>query len=58
LEIHRQNAETLNSINIFNQNIRGLRSKSDELLHSFEVDNINPHILCLSEHHMVEQELP
>jgi hypothetical protein len=52
-----QNALTSNTINIFHQNIRGLRSKHDELLHSFEIDNINPHILCLSEHHMVEQEL-
>jgi hypothetical protein len=34
-----------------------MRSKSDKLLHSFEIDNINLHIFCLSEHHMVEQEL-
>jgi hypothetical protein len=27
-------------------------------LHSSEIDNICSHILCLSEHHMVEQELP
>jgi hypothetical protein len=57
LEVHKQNAESSNSINTFHQNIRGLRSKSDELIHFFEVDNINSHILCLSKHHMVEQEL-
>jgi hypothetical protein len=57
LEVHKQNAESSNSVNIFHQNIRGLRSKSDEIIHSFEIDNINPYILCLSEHHMVEQEL-
>jgi exonuclease III len=28
-----------------------------ELLHSFEIDAINPHILCLREHHMAEQDL-
>jgi hypothetical protein len=57
LAVHKQNAETLNSINIFHQNIRGLRSKGNESIHSFETGNINPHILCLSEHHMIEQEL-
>jgi hypothetical protein len=39
------------------QNITGLRSKNDELIHSFETDNINPHILRLNEYHMVQQEL-
>jgi exonuclease III len=28
-----------------------------ELLHSFEIFTIRPDILCLSEHHMVEQDL-
>jgi hypothetical protein len=45
------------SINSFHQNIRGLRSKGDELIHSFETDSINSCMFCLSEHHMVEQEL-
>ena len=44
-------------MHIFHQNIRGLRGKSDELIHSLETDNINPHVLCLSEHHMDEQDL-
>jgi hypothetical protein len=55
-EIHGQNTVALISVNIFHQNIKGLRSKRDELPHSFKIDNINPHILCLSECHMVEQE--
>jgi hypothetical protein len=46
-----------NSLNIFHQNIRGLRNKSDELTHSFEIDGIHPHVLCLSKHHMVKQDL-
>ena len=33
------------------------RGKSDELINSFETDNINSHILCFSEHHMEEQHL-
>jgi hypothetical protein len=44
MEVHKQNAESSNSINIFHQNIRGLRSKGDELIYSFEINNINPHI--------------
>jgi exonuclease III len=45
------------SLHIFHQNIRGLRSKIDELINSFEIDNINPHILCFTKHHMEEQDL-
>jgi hypothetical protein len=57
LGVREQNAESSNSINIFHQNIRRLRSKSVKLIHAFEIDNINPHILCLTKHHMVEQGL-
>jgi hypothetical protein len=38
----------------------GLRNKSDELKYSFEIDGINPHILCLSglsEQNVAEQDL-
>jgi hypothetical protein len=49
--------DSSNSVHIFHQNIRGLRNKADELLSSFEIDGISPHILCLSEHHMDEQDL-
>jgi exonuclease III len=52
-----KNLDSFNSLHIFHQNIRGLRCKSEELILSFEMDNINPHIVCLSEHHMEEQEL-
>ena len=51
------NTDLSNSIHIFHQNIRGLRNKADELLSYFEIDGISPHILCLSEHHMDEQDL-
>jgi hypothetical protein len=37
---HKQNTEPSNLITIFHQNIRGLRNKSDELIHSFEIDAI------------------
>jgi hypothetical protein len=56
-DIHKQNSEISNLKAIFHQNIRGLRNKSDELLHSFEIDATSPHVLCLSEHRMVEQDL-
>jgi exonuclease III len=49
-------SKNVNSLNTVHQNIRGLRNKTDELIHSFETDCINPHVLCLSELHMVEQD--
>jgi hypothetical protein len=54
---HDKNVELSNSLYIFHQNVRGLRSKSEELIHSLDTDNINPHILCFSEHHTEEREL-
>jgi hypothetical protein len=52
-----KNVDLSNSLCTFHQNVRGLRSKSDKLIHSFEIDNINPNILCFSEHHIEEQDL-
>ena len=46
-----------NSLQIFHQNIRGLSSKTLECVNSLETDNINPQILCFSEHHVEEQDL-
>jgi exonuclease III len=42
---------------VIHQNIRGLGSKSDELLCSRVSTNINPHLICLSEHHLSSQNL-
>ena len=52
-----KNVELDNSLTILHQNIRVLRNKSEELINSFEIDKINPHVLCFTEHHMVEQYL-
>jgi hypothetical protein len=49
--------DSSNSPQIFHQNIRGLWSKTDELINYLEIYNINPHVLCFSEHHMEEQDL-
>ena len=43
------------NIKIFHQNIRGLRHKGDELL--IALSNINPLVLCLSEHHLSNEEI-
>ena len=43
------------SIKIFHQNIRSLRYKMNELLCHLNSDP--PHILCLTEHHLHEEEL-
>jgi hypothetical protein len=56
-KVHSKNVNSRNSLNIFHQNNRRLRSKSDELIHSFEMDGINSRTLCLGEHDMVEQDL-
>ena len=43
------------NIKIFHQNIRGLRHKGDELL--IALSNINPLVLCLSEHRLSNDEI-
>jgi hypothetical protein len=40
----------MNSLNIFHQNIRGVRSKSDELTNYFVSEGINPH---MEEHNLL-----
>ena len=44
-----------NLFKIFHQNIRGLKSKVDELLNSLSLDY--PHIMCLTEHHLKDYEI-
>ena len=41
----------------FHQNIIELRSKTDELINYLQTDNINPHVLYFTKHHMEEQDL-
>ena len=56
----RNQERTVDSSNLlqnFHQNIRWLRSKTNDLINSLETDNINTHVLCFSEHHMEEQDL-
>jgi hypothetical protein len=45
------------SLNNFSHDVRGLRNKRDELIHYFEIDDVNLHVMCESEHHMVELDL-
>jgi exonuclease III len=50
------NQDLLNtSLKIFNQNIRGLGNKTNELY--CHLQHELPHILCLSEHHLSKPEL-
>jgi bisphosphoglycerate-dependent phosphoglycerate mutase len=37
-----KNVDLSNSLRTFHQNVKRLRSKSDELITYFEIDNINP----------------
>jgi hypothetical protein len=51
----RKNIELDHSLTILRQSIRSLRS--EELTNSLKIDETDPHVLCFSEHHMVEQDL-
>jgi hypothetical protein len=44
-----------NLFKIFHQNIRGLKSKVDELSNSLYPDY--PHIMCLTKHHLKDYEI-
>jgi hypothetical protein len=44
-----------NSISIFQQNICGIKGKTDELIGSISPNS--PHILCFSEHHLKNFQL-
>jgi exonuclease III/uncharacterized protein YutD len=49
------NSNSKNKLLIFHQNIRGLFNKTEELVISWSTEA--PHILCLSEHHLLNQEI-
>ena len=44
-----------NLFKIFHQNIRGLKSKVEELTNTLLLDY--PHIMCLTEHHLKDYEI-
>jgi len=48
--------DSSNTLQIFQRNIRGLRTKTDELINSFETGIINPHVLHFSNRNMEEQD--
>ena len=52
-----KNTELDHPLAILHQNIKSIRNKSEELINSLKIDGIDAHILCFSEHHMVEQDL-
>jgi hypothetical protein len=56
IEFRNQNrtVDSSNSLQIFQWNIRDLRSKTDKLINSFKAGTINPNVLCFSEHNMEE----
>ena len=55
LLIEKQNLHS--SLSLFHQNIRGLNDKGDELISLFIAYNLNPQIVCLTEHYTTEQNL-
>jgi len=51
----RKLTNSKNLFKIFHQNIRGLKSKVDELSNSLFPDS--PNIMCLTEHHLKDYEI-
>jgi hypothetical protein len=51
----KQNVNNLDQLTIMHQNIRGLRNKINEFIIS--ISDINPHLICFSEHHIKDMEL-
>jgi hypothetical protein len=47
------NSNTL--LKVFHQNVRGLKTKVEELLTS--IHSVGPHILCITEHHLRQYEI-
>ena len=45
------------ALHIFQQNIRGLKHTMDELLCVLDSCDLSPHIICLSEHYLVDHKL-
>jgi hypothetical protein len=48
------NIDLDHSLSNLHQNIRSIRNKCEEIASSLQID---PHVLCFSEHHMIEQDL-
>jgi hypothetical protein len=50
-------SESNSAFSIYHQNTRGLKDKFDKLICSLIGYNIQPHLICLSEHYMTELTL-
>lgn len=56
MKVHSKHINFQNPLNVFHQNIVGVRKKSDEL-NSFQIDGTNLHLLCINEYHVLQQDL-
>jgi hypothetical protein len=45
------------SLILIHHNLRGLSSKIDEFTNMLALEQINPQVICFSEHHMLESNL-
>jgi hypothetical protein len=52
---HKSHSQIKSNLTIFHQNIRGLRTKTNEILCHFSSEL--PHILCFTEHHLTVPEI-
>jgi predicted metal-dependent RNase len=55
--LHNKIKHTKDNLVLLHQNIRGLAGKMDEFNCVIACKHINPHLICLSEHHMSDLKL-
>ena len=47
----------INSVTIYHQNIRSVTNKSRKLSINLHINHIQPHIICITEHHLKNSEI-
>jgi hypothetical protein len=50
-------SQCLENIVIYHQNINSSSKKKDEIIMSLHTNNVKPHFICISEHHLRKQEI-
>ena len=46
-----------NSVIVYHQNIRSVTNRSDEISINLQMNHIEPHLICLTEHHLTNSEI-
>ena len=58
MELTNSNRFTRNSsVIVYRQNIRSVTNRSDEISINLQMNHIEPHLICLTEHHLTNSEI-